>query len=464
MRDSKEGTEFAITESFFEQLRLDFRTEFPLMFDMLHSLFPTDAGEHSRHKELSAVHALCLLMSLKNPYAKNDVKLLFSILLMSYGVGCQLMNMLCRMGLTLSWQTLDNFLVKQMEENDMKFKTMTPVDIPVLILMDNINMYRGAKKYVRLFKVFGPTMWNFTGRGIMLPNIDKIKPFFEDKSTAVDSQRDVLTMECDDILIDSNTEHSALWDSWLNYYLLCLIDEGLNTLVTDKALNSMTESEINKWLSEKRFENRKGEFIINLGSPEKLMKDDSLGSGASKMFVLPLSLENNATTTGTAAILKEFADKLQIPCEETREFLPFDEQSQTFSVKKAREHSDFLHMIQEHSEEMKEFEKLLVETEKTLEPRAANADVPDNDSADGHANATNDQISDLFENLDLEEFDDIYTDSSSVPSTTLEGKKKLSSKKKTRFSGAFLIIFRIPCGKWLHRENCICFCNRYQLN
>ena len=297
MRDSKEGTEFAITESFFEQLRLDFHTEFPLMFDMLHSLFPTDAGEHSRRKELSAVYALCLLMSLKNPYAKNDVKLLFSILLMSYSVGCRLMNMLCRMGLTLSWQTLDSFLVKQMGENDMKFKTMTPVDIPVLILMDNINMYRGAKKYVRLFKVFGPTMWNFTGRGIMLPNIDKIKPFFKDKSTAVDSQRDVLTMECDDILIDSNTEHSALWDSWLNYYLLYLIDEGLNTLVTDKALNSMTESEINKWLSEKRFENRKGEFIINLGSPEKLMKDDSLGSGASKMFVLPLSLENNATAS-----------------------------------------------------------------------------------------------------------------------------------------------------------------------
>ena len=39
MRDSKEGTEFAITESFFELLGLDFRTEFPLMFDMLHSFF-----------------------------------------------------------------------------------------------------------------------------------------------------------------------------------------------------------------------------------------------------------------------------------------------------------------------------------------------------------------------------------------------------------------------------------------
>ena len=239
-------------------------------------------------------------------------------------------------------------------------------------------------------------------------------------------------MECDDILIDSNTEHSALWDSWLNYYLLCLTDEGLNTLVTDKALNSMAESNINKWLNEKTFENRQGEFIINLESAEKLMKDGSLGNGASKMFVLSLSLENNATATGTAAIFKEFADKLQIPCEKTREFLPFDEQSQTMSY-------DFLHMIQEHSEEIKEFEKLLVETEKTLEPRATNADVHDSDSADSHTNATNEQTSDLFDNLDLEEFADIYTDNSSVPSSTLEGEKKLFQKEDKDFWSIFCL-------------------------
>ena len=74
---------------------------------------------------------------------------------------------------------------------------------------------------------------------------------------------------------------------------------------------------------------------------------------------------------------------------------------------------------------------------KTLEPRATNADVPDDDSADSHANATNEQISDLFENLDLEEFDDIYTDNSSVPSSTLEGKKKLFQKEDKVFWSIF---------------------------
>ena len=35
---------------------------------------------------------------------------------------------------------------------------------PVILLMDNINMYRGKKRHDRLFKEIGPKMWNFTGR------------------------------------------------------------------------------------------------------------------------------------------------------------------------------------------------------------------------------------------------------------------------------------------------------------
>lgn len=34
---------------------------------------------------------------------------------------------------------------------------------PVILLMDNINMYRGRKRHYRLFKDVGPKMWNFTG-------------------------------------------------------------------------------------------------------------------------------------------------------------------------------------------------------------------------------------------------------------------------------------------------------------
>ena len=38
-----------------------------------------------------------------------------------------------------------------------------PKSSPVILLMDNINMYKGNKRHFRLFKTLGPKMWNFTG-------------------------------------------------------------------------------------------------------------------------------------------------------------------------------------------------------------------------------------------------------------------------------------------------------------
>ena len=61
---------------------------------------------------------------------------------------------------------------------------------PVIFLLDNINVYRGQKKYHRLFKTFGPKMWNFTGRGILIPNIDSIEHLFQEKDTVVLPQED----------------------------------------------------------------------------------------------------------------------------------------------------------------------------------------------------------------------------------------------------------------------------------
>ena len=88
------------------------------------------------------------------------------------------MNMLNRMGLTLNWITLDRFLNDQMEKRLLQFRKNLPSSTPLLFLLDNINMYRGSKKYMRLFRKYGPKMWNFTGRGIIIPDSEQIKYHF----------------------------------------------------------------------------------------------------------------------------------------------------------------------------------------------------------------------------------------------------------------------------------------------
>lgn len=44
----------------------------------------------------------------------------------------------------------------------------TTDDKPVILLLDNINLYRGNKRHQRLFKTLGHKMWNFTGRSAAL--------------------------------------------------------------------------------------------------------------------------------------------------------------------------------------------------------------------------------------------------------------------------------------------------------
>ena len=57
----------------------------------MRTLFPVDAEGHTRRKELSFTHAISVLMSLKDKDLQNDIKLCFSVLLLSYGVGCHRM-------------------------------------------------------------------------------------------------------------------------------------------------------------------------------------------------------------------------------------------------------------------------------------------------------------------------------------------------------------------------------------
>lgn len=83
------------------------------------------------------------------------------------------------------------------------------------------------------------------------------------------------------------------------------------------------------------------------------------------VHILPLSLENNATLTGTSVILDQFAEEFGL-CNKVDklETLPFDKRNRNFSLKKAREHVEFLIMLYEHRDEMADLLKTLEATEK----------------------------------------------------------------------------------------------------
>lgn len=85
-----------------------------------------------------------------------------------------------------------------------------------------------------------------------------------------------------------------------------------------------------------------------------------------KTIILPLSIENNATITGTAAVLEHFGQEFNIPCAHAKMFLPYDESQKTFDIEAARKHHEFLYLLQEHKDEMIHFEEYLTSIEKQL--------------------------------------------------------------------------------------------------
>ena len=106
--------------------------------------------------------------------------------------------------LTIHWDTLMNVFDKELEKNQDYISSQTPTELPLLLLIDNINIYWGNKQ---LFKIYRQHMWNLTARGLLIPRLDKIEHLFHCKATAVESQHDVTKFTFEDISIENNKEH-----------------------------------------------------------------------------------------------------------------------------------------------------------------------------------------------------------------------------------------------------------------
>ena len=177
---------------------------------------------------------------------------MFTLMLVSFDAGCRMVNMLNKIGLTLHWDTIMNFLDKQLQKKIEHVKLKTPQDLPLSLLMDNINIYRGNKRHHRLFKVYGENMWNFTARELLIPRLDDLEDLLKCKETATESQYDVTKFKFADFSVENNAKHLELWNSHADSYLTELLKDGLCLRTdTDKVLKDMSEAECNSCLSSK---------------------------------------------------------------------------------------------------------------------------------------------------------------------------------------------------------------------
>ncbi len=107
-----------------------------------------------------------------------------------------------------------------------------------------------------------------------------------------------------------------------------------------------------QWLSQADFTVQTNNAKISIPDIASIA-DMSMSDVKSDIHILPLSLQDNSTITGTASILDQFADEFQLSHKpEKQETLPFNTRNNSFTLKQAQEHVEFLTMMNQHKEEM----------------------------------------------------------------------------------------------------------------
>ncbi|KAI8490282.1 hypothetical protein Bbelb_320200 [Branchiostoma belcheri] len=335
-----------VPETFFGQLAESLDETCPLIHSILWTLIVTDRSYKNKLKTnavklRSATHALCGLLDLRSSRASNDVSILFGLVAVSYGAGKQFVSLLQHLGLSESWDTLMGFMEGRLNSFQSVIEREFGDNGPVIFAYDNINIFR-AVRHMRVMKG-KPQMWNFTVRMAIKPNLEGIKELFETKDTAEIPQKPVEDVTVDDVFIDAHPELAKIWEEAQDSLYRELLDIGLNQLPEDTQLQSdKTPAEQKAWLSTQSFKSANKYAIRHKpAKPSTCKKSD--------ITVLPLSTENEATLTGTASIIEEFAQEFSIPIERKDiQYLPFNEHNIQFDITAARKRYEFNQSIQQH--------------------------------------------------------------------------------------------------------------------
>ena len=156
----------------------------------------------------------------------------------------------------------------------------------------------------------------------------------------------------------------ALWNEVQDNFLLNLLNTSVNCISSsDKDLVDMDEKDFDDWLKNFSASTTTDYDIVipplSIQSNPNCTKSDTL--------ILPLSLEDNSTTSGTAAIMEEFGKEFGIPCDHAKVFLPYDDRNNKFDLNAAREHHVFISSLHEHKSTMAKTVQQLREAEMAFE-------------------------------------------------------------------------------------------------
>ncbi|CAB4003461.1 Hypothetical predicted protein [Paramuricea clavata] len=112
----------------------------------------------------------------------------------------------------------------------------------------------------------------------------------------------------------------------------------------------MSEKDLMDYLKKEEYYKEKND--IEISGPLVQPEYPEISSVKTQVMILPLSLEDEVQTCGTANVLKEFAKNLNIKCSKNTEYIVFNEKNNKFDIKAARERYIFYKEMEQHQNDM----------------------------------------------------------------------------------------------------------------
>ena len=128
--------------------------------------------------------------------------------------------------------------------------------------------------------------------------------------------------------------------------------------------------------------------FMNVNVPVSSQECPEVSNEKSDILVLPISLQDESSTTGTASILEELAEILRIPLPDDKNYLLFDPVKLQFDIEDARRRFIFLKSMDAHK---KEHENIISEHEQHDRGVVA-LELQDGTNLDAESNEDEDEI------------------------------------------------------------------------
>lgn len=162
---------------------------------------------------------------------------------------------------------------------------------------------------------------------------------------------------------DSHKELSTIIEKAKHRWLLRLLHYGLNIGITFDDLKSRDEKSINTLLE--NFQ-KPSKLSNNVNAPKQEYDYPQNAGRKAEIMILPLSIDDETTTSGTASILQNYSKEFGLQCERSNSYIPKDHMTGKFNLSAARERFLFYQGLKYHHEEMKVFRKTLEDNDKHI--------------------------------------------------------------------------------------------------